>query len=260
MKKHIVRTGLCLLVMILIMLSATVCAFAAERGVDIEVDSVVLDKGLESAEDGYYTVKVPIRIARNAGFVTLRFYAYHPEGIELSGWTDGGICSLSNNTPPIANNGTKNGIAVYYDGGTTVTNETDTGVLITLEYKVPENIALGDIAITLKLVDAYEEDGDRVTLPSNVKSSCTMTNGKISVIETIPELDCGDVNADGNINTLDVIALARHLGDWEGYAEIDSAASDVNADGAVTAIDLICLSRHIANWTGYETFPLANNE
>ena len=80
-----------------------------------------------------------------------------------------------------------------------------------------------------------------------------VVDGVVSIVDTI----IGDVNGDGAVNTLDRIALARYLANWEGYSAdtIDMTAADVNGDGAVNTLDRIALARHLANWEGYEELP-----
>jgi hypothetical protein len=69
----------------------------------------------------------------------------------------------------------------------------------------------------------------------------------------------GDLNYDGLVNDVDVLALTRYLAYWEGYTTdtINLAAADVNGDGAVNGLDRLILSRHVAGWEGYEVFPAA---
>ncbi len=234
-----------------------------EKGIEIEAGSALLNVATAESDGGYYTVDVPIKINKNSGFVSLRFYAYHPESIELIDWIEGDIYPKPNSVnqmPSIQNNGTENGILVFYYDGMSVNNKTATGTLVTLRYKVPTSIALGDLEIRLSLKEVYEEDGDRYTNPVKINSYCTVTNGKISVVDVPPEPVCGDVNGDETVDTLDVICLARHLANWRAYTDVNEAVADVNGDGEVTLIDLVCLSRFIAGWTGYGELPLSNNK
>ena len=250
-----------LIMMIFMELVLSVPSFAInDKGIEIEADSVELNLATAKADGGYYTVDVPIKINKNSGFIVLRFYAYNHESIELIDWIEGDVIpapNSANQTPPAKVNGTKNGILVYYDESKSVNNRTSTGTLITLRYKVPADVPPGDLEIKLSLEQVYEEDGDGYTLPEKINSYCTIKNGKISVVE---EHICGDVNKDGNVDTLDLFFLARHLGEWVGYTEVETVAADVNEDGEVTSTDLVCLSRHIAGWTGYGELPLSNNE
>ena len=114
-----------------------------------------------------------------------------------------------------------------------------------------EDIALGDIDLTLTLKDVYKEDGDRVTLPQDITKNCVAVNGRIKVVCS------GDVNGDGSVNSLDVICLSRYLGGWVGYDNVEPASADVDANNEVTSLDLVYLVRHIADWSGYEALGVS---
>lgn len=264
MNTKILRTYTCLFLMLVMALALSVTLLAVdERGVEIEAGSVMLNVATAESDGGYYTVDVPIRINKNSGFVSLRFFAYNPESIELIEWIEGDVFpkpNSANQMPSIQNNGTVNGILVFYNDSMSVNNKTATGTLVTLRYKVPTSVALGDLEIRLVLKEVYEEDGDQYTNPVKINSYCTVKNGKISVVDVPPEPVYGDVNGDETVDTLDVIYLARQLGGWVGYTDVDEAAADINGDGEVTSTDLVCLSRYIAGWTGYGELPLSNNK
>lgn len=63
---------------------------------------------------------------------------------------------------------------------------------------------------------------------------------------TVPTVSCGDVNSDGKVNLLDLIAMRKHLAKWS--ISIDEAAADCNADGKVNLMDLILLRKYLAKW------------
>ncbi len=63
----------------------------------------------------------------------------------------------------------------------------------------------------------------------------------------------GDVNSDGNADTLDVLYLARHLAGVSGYEQADESSADIDCDGRITASDLTLLARKLAAWDGYES-------
>lgn len=71
------------------------------------------------------------------------------------------------------------------------------------------------------------------------------------------DLIYGDVNGDSDVNIVDGIILARHLGGWTGYGEevISALASDVDCDGEIGSADVVVLMRHFAKWKDYDNLP-----
>lgn len=67
-------------------------------------------------------------------------------------------------------------------------------------------------------------------------------------VETPSEIKTiyGDVNSDGVINALDLLALKKYIAKWQ--IEIDETAADVNIDGKVNAVDLLFLRKYIAKY------------
>ena len=61
-----------------------------------------------------------------------------------------------------------------------------------------------------------------------------------------PEILFGDTNADGRVNTLDLILLRQYLAGWE--VAVDQASADVNGDGKVNSRDLLLLRQYLAGW------------
>ena len=69
-----------------------------------------------------------------------------------------------------------------------------------------------------------------------------ITAGPHEVVITIEgTLATGDVNRDGEVSILDMILIARHLGETE---PANSETVDVNGDGVVNVLDLIVVSQH----------------
>ena len=59
----------------------------------------------------------------------------------------------------------------------------------------------------------------------------------------------GDVDADGDVDANDVLALRQYLAGME-LDGICADAGDVNNDGKVSLVDCIILSRYVAGWSG----------
>lgn len=56
----------------------------------------------------------------------------------------------------------------------------------------------------------------------------------------------GDVDSNGKINLLDLIALRKYLAKWD--IDIDLSAADCNGDGKISLLDLIQLRKYLAKW------------
>lgn len=56
----------------------------------------------------------------------------------------------------------------------------------------------------------------------------------------------GDLNLDGEVDSIDATLMARHLAKWD--VEIDFSAADINGNGEVNSLDGTLLSRYLAHW------------
>lgn len=56
----------------------------------------------------------------------------------------------------------------------------------------------------------------------------------------------GDITADGQINRMDLLRLAKYFAGWE--VEIDETAADVTGDGKLNRMDLLRLAKYFAGW------------
>ncbi len=56
----------------------------------------------------------------------------------------------------------------------------------------------------------------------------------------------GDLNGDGDINSIDAVLLAQYIAGWD--VELDEMAADCNGDGNVNSIDAVLLAQFIAGW------------
>ena len=67
--------------------------------------------------------------------------------------------------------------------------------------------------------------------------------------EKLPECEyrMGDVNADGNINTADLVALQKHLHGRSGITKANGVLADVCCDGVTDVLDMVALRRKVIN-------------
>lgn len=88
-----------------------------------------------------------------------------------------------------------------------------------------------------------------------VKVSCKAQNGSVReyIINIVRQGDAqvakGDVNGDGTISLLDVLAVKRHILGIEALTGSRFTAADINSDGKVDLLDCLKVKRHIL---GYE--------
>ena len=76
--------------------------------------------------------------------------------------------------------------------------------------------------------------------------------GPHEVVITIKgTLATGDVNRDGEISILDMILIARRLGE----TQTANSAVDVNGDGIVNVLDLIVVAKHFGESTAPFPYP-----
>lgn len=224
--------NLAAVLLIFTMVFGMVSVFAANDSVKVLVENVDLDKAEATAKNGYYTVSVPINIVENTGFIAIKLDVEYDETFELVGWTEGtvfpyvanqegvsgtdglpasGKISAHNATSSAAEDLAKNPFTVYYVS-TYEANNTSKGKLITLEFKVPEDTAVGNYPITATVVEAFSQSGTvsgtTVTpLPDDITSACTTVAGAIRVADTT--------------NTFNIVAESTEAKIKDGYVEVD---------------------------------------
>ncbi len=73
-----------------------------------------------------------------------------------------------------------------------------------------------------------------------------------------PHKPYGDVNGDGEITSIDLVAIVRGIAGWSEYSEyVLNRHADVDNNGVVTSADAVILARHLSGWTGYAFLPVA---
>lgn len=108
----------------------------------------------------------------------------------------------------------------------------NSGAILDIPLSIAENMKAGKYYIELKNIVLTNKDGEKYS----VDSYSTMIN----IATAVP----GDVNADGAIDVVDVVAIANYiLGKRSDiFAE---AAADMNADGIIDVVDIVSLANGI---------------
>ena len=205
---------------------------AASDSVKVLIESVSFDKADETATGGYYNVSVPINIIENTGFMSIKLSVAYDEDFELVGWTEGtvfpyvanqegvsgttglpapGNCSPHNGTSLEPEDLAKNPFTVSYISALEA-NNTATGRLIVLNFKVPEDTAAGLYPITATVEEAFSQSGTvsgttETPLPDPITSACTVTAGGIQVRDTT--------------NTFNIVAADTEAKISDGSVEVD---------------------------------------
>lgn len=189
------------------------------------------------------TVNVTVEIKNNPGIASAKLILdYDTTVLTLTKVTDSGNLGAQCHKPELTSPYT-----LSWMNDTAVKDYDYEGILVTLTFEIADDAELGDYTIDV----SYDYENYDICNVNMEKIKFAVVDGKISVIDTI----IGDVNSDGLVNTLDRMALARYLANWEEYTSdtIDLVAADVNGDGMVNTLDRMTLARHLANWEGYET-------
>ena len=165
-------------------------------------------------------VTVDISLKDNPGVsaITLAI-AYDTDKLELVSSEDGGLTGWF-----VAKK------AVWTSSGA---DSSYNGVILSLTFKVKEGVEDGTIPVTVSYSSGDIGNNDEESLFPSVVA------GGVTVFSVLP----GDINGDGNVNSLDLIRLKKYIAD-DTTALVGSG--DVNGDGNVNSLDLIRLKKYIA--------------
>ena len=165
-------------------------------------------------------VTVDISLKDNPGVsaITLAI-AYDTDKLELVSYEDGGLTGWF-----VAKK------AVWTSSGA---DSSYNGVILSLTFKVKEGVEDGTIPVTVSYSSGDIGNNDEESLFPSVVA------GGVTVFSVIP----GDINGDGNVNSLDLIRLKKYIAD--DTTEL-VGSGDVNGDGNVNSLDLIRLKKYIA--------------
>ncbi len=189
------------------------------------------------------TVDIDISLNGNPGIASMLLeISYDRSSMTLKSVEDGGILGDALHSDNLA----LNPYVLTWANDTVTENIVSNGIIATLTFEISEDAPIGEYPLCV----SYEE-GSGVFDVNLEPVYFDREAGNISVIDYY----FGDVNSDGEVNTLDRAILSRYLAKWVGYNSIHLGAADVNADGNVDTLDRAILARHLSGWTEYACLP-----
>ena len=183
---------------------------------------------IENVEAGSgSTVRVTIDIQNNPGIIgAILTIAYDP-ALKLVGAEAGSAWNSLNFTGPYEYTNPCNFV---WDGIEIA--DSSTGSVIVLIFEIPTGIETG----TVYNISASYSFGNMINAELEAVD-VEIEDGSITVINPV-----GDVNLDGIVDVVDVIALRRYLAG--GYdVVIDETTADIDGDGYITVADIVLLRR-----------------
>ncbi len=115
-------------------------------------------------------------------------------------------------------------------------DNTNSGVFVTLTFKVKDDAAEGTTPITVRYDDADLFNYDFESVLFNV------VNAETEVRKCLP----GDVNNDGKVNIKDLGLQQQLLNGWD--VTLEESAADLNGDGKINIKDLGLLQQYLNGW------------
>ncbi|MGM9637928.1 MAG: cohesin domain-containing protein [Eubacteriales bacterium] len=176
-------------------------------------------------------ITVEVSLENNPGIINMQLLiSYDANILELVSAAEGDFAGLA-----YGQSVTQNPYAISWSDAIHPNNTTD-GVFTVLTFRIKEDAAVGESAITVTYIDdnIFDQDFENVTFAT--------VGGSVSVVRYIP----GDVNGDGSVNFKDLGILQQYLNLWSVTVDMDAA--DVNKDGSVNFKDLGILQQYLNNW------------
>lgn len=157
------------------------------------------------------TVEIPIMITKNPGFAFIQ--------LDIDSDLDYVIENATSDFSMVEGKST-----IFYGNS----DKVGTFALAMLKVRVPDTAKDGHrYNISVNVIDCYNLEEQQL--------SCAGASGTISVSAVL----MGDVTANGTVDGLDLIRLAKYLCGAE--VSIDARASDISKDGNINGVDLILL-------------------
>ena len=166
----------------------------------------------------------------NPGIIATMLEVSYSDKLTLISATDSGLLNDHMFDPEL----TLNPYKLSWSDGDASKNNTENGVIATLEFLIAEDCEPGELPVRISCVpyNTFNIDLDDVNLRT--------VDGSVTVANYPP----GDVDGDGKVTTKDSILIRRYLlGGWNVTINEDTA--DVDKDGKITLKDSILIRRYL---------------
>ena len=179
----------------------------------------------------------PVSMRNEAGITAVQFDVVLPEGVTIAKNARGsmqvkklsrceyheiGTSSRGNNTYRVLLYSTESELIAY-----------DDGPLVELVFNISNTMVSGDYDIQITNVV--------LTTPDQTKYQPSSTYATLTVMDAI----AGDVNMDGLVDVVDIVALAQHVLMRDTAEECPQA--DANGDGSIDVTDIVFVANIILN-------------
>lgn len=178
-------------------------------------------------------IKVDISLENNPGITAIRlFVGYDSDVLSLIDVKNSDLLSeMSYVTSPSLDT-----CPYQLQWSSGVKNISESGVLVTLTFKVKKEAASGKYPVTIKY------NADDIFNTDFENELFGVENGNVEIIDYIP----GDVNNDGIVNLKDVASLQQYLSGWQ--ISVNTDAGDTNGDGSINLKDVALLQQYLSGW------------
>ena len=188
---------------------------------------------------------VPVKMLSNPGIANIKLSLdYDRDAMQLTGIENGDIFTDNKMTADLSN--LANLKSILWSDNTSTENNTNTGTLVKLKFKVKDGAATGTYAINAVCSPAggaYDFNGVQVLFDGG--------EGQVEINDFL----YGDMSNDGEIDINDAAFMKYCIADYAGFESVNRDAGDVDLSGYLNARDLMILERYLAKWTGYDCLP-----
>ena len=209
---------------------------------EVKIGLIELGKAYSKAGN---EIVVPVKMLSNPGIANIKLSLdYDRDAMQLTGIENGDIFTDNKMTADLSN--LANLKSILWSDNTSTENNTNTGTLVKLKFKVKDGAATGTYAINAVCSSAggaYDFNGVQVLFDGG--------EGQVEINDFL----YGDMSNDGEIDINDAAFMKYCIADYAGFESVNRDAGDVDLSGYLNARDLMILERYLAKWTGYDCLP-----